>query len=146
MELGTESNYKATRSRFMCTASESLAGQFEKLTADCLAAEGCLAQHLANGEEGEQLIAELQNDVEKKRRAVHLYNRYSVAVRGASAAVYGILQEADIVEEFRTLLSITLPLPSYQHQTDKHMRPLERVTENSPHTSWMFVECDDCDD
>ena len=71
------------------------------------------------------------------RLAVDSCNRYSISVRGASPEVYGILREADIVKEFATLLSVTMPSPSNQDRTRQHMRPLERLGVASNHTAWV---------
>ena len=65
-------------------------------------------------------------------------NRFSIFVRGSSPKVYGVLCEANIVEEFAHLLSVILPLPTPQCTTMKHMCPLERIDEKSDYTAWMF--------
>jgi hypothetical protein len=97
---------------------------------------------LARTRGGKSDINELRKDVETKRQAMDFYNRYSIAVRGASAAVYGILNEADIVKEFGIFLGITMPPPlTYQDRATDHMRPLERFGDSSPHTQWMSSFC-----
>ena len=59
-------------------------------------------------------LVEKQNEVKKERLAMDANNRYTIAVRGASASAYGILK---VETEFATLLTTTMPSPIVQDET-----------------------------
>ena len=78
-----------------------------------------------------------QKEAKEARAAMDTYNRYTIAVRGVSPDVYGILRMAKIETEFETLLSTTKPPPTPQDIAIQHMRPLEQLGEGSGHNAWM---------
>jgi hypothetical protein len=79
----------------------------------------------------------LRNNVKATRAKMDAYNRYTINVRGASSTAYGSLKEANIVTEFATLVKVTMPSPTAQDVALQHMRPLERLGEDSGYTAWM---------
>ena len=78
----------------------------------------------------------LNKKVDDARLSVDSYNRYSISVRGISPDEYGILRTAKIAKEFANLLSIIMTSIGEDHSTKKHMRPLERLSDQS-HIAWM---------
>jgi hypothetical protein len=137
MELGSESNYKGL-SKIKPTPSGTTAdGEFSKLTTVLATAQ---LQYVL----GLQQVGRKKKDAEFEKQAVRdaqlavdSYNRYSLSVRGASPEVYGILKTANIADEFATLLKITTPSPGNQKAILQHMRPLQRLGNESNHTAWM---------
>jgi hypothetical protein len=135
MELGTEASRRTTGSKIECTPSNVPSEQFQQLRKDWLTAISNL-DHQKTLKPTKAELKELWKDVKVKQQAMDSCNRYSIAVRGASSDVYGILQEARIVGEFTTLLDITSSL-SAQDEALQHMRPLEHLGNTSSHTDWM---------
>ena len=139
MELGSESEYQESSSKIRCTASEPLPdGKFEEYCDALDAAEKKLASRLKRKDtNNNNILNNLKKEVNDARTAIASCNRYSISVRGASRDVYGILDTANIANEFATLLSIIMPMPVHEHSTRQHMRPLERLSNESKHTDWM---------
>jgi hypothetical protein len=128
MELGKESNYQENQSKIKSMASEPVGdGEFEELSGGLMTAVTDLETHQKQPTKDRATTERLKKKVKEARLAVDSCNMYSISVRGASPDVYGILREANIVKEFATLLSITMPSPSNQDLTMQHMRPLERL-------------------
>ena len=146
LELGNESCYATTHLNIKVTTPEAaLEGQFQKLTEKWVAATSTLAEYQkkkckkgkpGKGRSDPKLVG-MQRAAKERRLTIDAYNRYSIAVRGASAKVYGILHTAKVETAFATLLSTTMPSPTAQDETIQHMRPLERLGGESGHTSWM---------
>ena len=139
MELGSESKYRESNSKIRCTASEPLPdGKFGEYCDALDAAEKKLASHPKGKDtKNNSILDNLKKETNDARTAIASCNRYSISVRGASQDVYGILDAANIADEFATLLSIIMPLPANEHSTRQHMRPLERLSNESSHTDWM---------
>jgi hypothetical protein len=147
LELGNESSYKATHSKIKVTAPEPTAhGQFQALINEWLVATTKLATLRNDPRQTKAAIEKQKKEVEKKRLAMDLYNRYSVSVRGASPEVYGILKSVGIEKAFSTLLEVTMPSPADRNLMVRHMRPLERLGNKSAHTAWMKYFAKDTDD
>ena len=137
MELGNESRYNDNGSMIKCAASEPPAdGEFGILCDAWNAAAEKLETYRREKNIQNETLEDLKKKTNDARLAVDSCNRYSISVRGASPHVYGILREADIANEFATLLSIIMPSDG-EHDTIKHMRPLERLSDPS-HTAWMW--------
>ena len=133
MELGCKQRFKENGMKIKCLASEPPAGgRFRSLVEK----RNMALEDLASNTD-KAVIKELKKKVNDAQCAVDSYNRYSISVRGASPDVYNILSEANIVEEFATLLNIVMP-ESDAERTKMHMRPLERLSEKSHHTDWMW--------
>lgn len=135
MELGNEFSYDDSGSKIKYAGSEPSAdGEFGIL---CDAYDAL--ETYRNGKNTKQdILEDLKKKTNAARLAVDLCNRYLISVRGLSPDVYGILREAKIEKEFATLVSITMPLLGAEEQsTRQHMRPLERLSYESPHTPWM---------
>jgi len=137
MELGNESSHKGIRSKIKCTPSEVPSDQFRQLSQSWLDALSCFNRYEKRRKKKKETTQRLREAVKATQQAMDSCNRYSIAVRGASPDVYGILREADIAEEFATLLHITMSSPTPQEQALQHMRPLERLGGSSSHTHWM---------
>ena len=138
MELGNNSSFRDTGSQIMTTVPGPTShGQLRKLVIDWEDAVDELARCQRDKTVTKTGIDKLNHDIKLKRLAMEQYNRYSVFIRGASPTVYNILKEADIVNEFATLLDITMPTPTPESLISQHMRPLERLDEDSPYTAWM---------
>jgi hypothetical protein len=147
LELGNESSYKATNTKIKVTASEpTTLGRFKGLSDDCFHAAMKLATYRRRSKKKKATLEKRKKDVQEKRLAMDLYNRYSISVRGASANVYGILKTVDIAQEFDLLLSVTMPSPPDHEPMLQQMRPLERVGNTSAHTAWMSQYVADTDD
>jgi hypothetical protein len=84
-----------------------------------------------------QRIKEMQADVDKKRKAMDNCNRFSIAIRGASADTYGILKAAKISEGFAALLLSIAPSSTSQDTMLQHMRPFGELADSSCHSDWM---------
>ena len=147
MELGTESEHQTTRSKIQVTtppANPSDDGQYQA-EEDWMSAVTRLAQYEENNSKREEQknIRELREAVKVKRLAMDSCNRYySISVRGAGPDTYGILKEADIVDEFAALLRITTSSSSSSSTTPQdiacqHMQPLKYLAETLPNTAWM---------
>jgi hypothetical protein len=134
LELGDESSYEATNSKIKVTASEPTArDQFKTLSDDWFAAMKRLLTSQKHPTQTKVIVEKLKKELQEKRLAMDLYNRYSISVRGASEA-YGILKKADIVREFNDLLSITMPSPAEPVPVIQPMRPFEHLGNKS---AWM---------
>ena len=59
-------------------------------------------------------LVKKQEEVKEAGVTMDTYNRYTIAVRGVSGDIYGILCKANIETEFLSLLSTTMPSPSPQ--------------------------------
>jgi len=116
--------------------------KFQKLAESRLVAVEALRDYQAQagqpvkGRTDPKLVKK-QKEVKEAQMAMDSYNRYTIAVRGVSADVYGILRKANIETEFATLLSTTMPSPTPQDDAIQHMRPLERLGGGSSHNAWM---------
>jgi hypothetical protein len=150
MELGTESTHRETGSKLKFTTPKSSSndGQFQELVKRWMSAVTQLADYRKKGGTSKTLIKRWREDIEEKRLVMDSCNRYSISVRGACPDTYGILKEADIVDEFATLLCITTPSSTSQDSALQHMRPFEHLGETSPHMTWMskYVVNDSEDD
>jgi hypothetical protein len=147
LELGNESSYKATNTKIKVTAPEPTArGRFKTLSDDFFNAVKRLATYQRRNKKKKATLEKRKKDVQEKRLAMDLYNRYSISVRGASPDVYGILEAVDIAQEFDLLLSVTMPSPADHEPMIQQMRPLERVGNASAHTAWMSQYVADTDD
>ena len=146
LELGNESAHKETNSKIEVKSQPAPAGAtFQTLVDSYVAAEKDLEDYRSK-----QLDAYRQrkrkDPMEEKMRKVVLdarsemdnFNRYAISIRGATPEVYGILKEANVVKEFASLLSVTMPAPVAQDHMIQHMWPLERLGDNSAHTDWMY--------
>ena len=146
LELGNESRHKESNSKIEVKSQPAPAGAtFQTLVDDYVTAEKDLEDYRSK-----QLYTggkkKGQDPMEAKMRKVVLdaqnemdnFNRYAISIRGATPEVYGILKEANIVKEFASLLSVTMPAPAAQDHMIQHMRPLERLGETSGHTDWMY--------
>ena len=134
MELGSTSRYQETRKRIKYEAPEILPdSEFGILHKAWKAAENDLETHCGKNTKKDTL-KEYEKKYKDARLAVDSWNRYSISVRGVSKDEYGILHEANVVEEFATLLSIVIPLSG--EQSTRSMRPLERLSDKY-HTAWM---------
>ena len=139
LELGNESAHRTAHSKIKVTIPKHTANaknEFQKLTQDWLAAAKTLSEVPEERCKGPGFI-EKQKVVKEKRLAMDAYNRYSIAVRGASPDVYGILRKANVERAFSTLLSITMPSPTVQDTKIQRMQPFERLGRKSGHTAWM---------
>ena len=163
MELGNESKYQESHSKIKTVTPKPVDGGFAKLTADfaddlrkfesykaqakqeltdlkesveaSVRTEKDLADRKSNLQKAEK---KLEEKMKSSRQAKDSYNRYSIAVRGASDDVYDILQTANIVKEFDLLVKVGLPSPNDQAAVMQHMRPLESLGAESNHTAWML--------
>jgi hypothetical protein len=135
LELGNESDYKDTGGKILCEASEPVGeGELRAREDDWNKSKELLDQYEnQQGRKPEKAVTEnLQKDIATKRRAMDSCNRYSIFVRGTSPDVYGILNEANIATAFATLLTT----PSVDSDLAWHLRPLEHLGADSPHTAW----------
>jgi len=73
----------------------------------------------------------------ESQQAMDSFNRYAIAIRGASPEVYGVLETAGIQRQFQSLLSVTLPSKESGQPSLRSMRPLEHLDAMRPHTAWM---------
>lgn len=143
LELGNESCHQKTGSQIKVTPSPPLVtGQFENLQNQWMSAVQRLREYRKMktkkvGKDSVEVV--LLKELEDRQVAMDAYNRFTISVRGASPEVYGVLKEANIVEEFATLLSVTMPSPTAQDTVIQHMRPLERLGDASAHTAWMSM-------
>ncbi len=139
-ELGNDSNHGATKSKIKVT-TPTTKDEFRILRQNWLSAveatEKYQAEHPAKKRKTDPKFVEKQNHVKEERAAMDAFNRYTIAIRGTSASVYGILDKAKVKTEFATLLAVTMPSPTAQDEMIQHMRPLERLGRESGHTAWM---------
>ncbi|KAF8515975.1 hypothetical protein BU17DRAFT_76734 [Hysterangium stoloniferum] len=139
MELGNESNYRENHSKIISMACKPVVdSEFEELFSHFAAAVKTLHSH-RNQERGKKAKNAKETKKRKGRKSIWLWipTTDTRSVRGASPDVYQIIKKADIVQEFATLLDITMPSPSNEDYTMQHMRPLDRLGVASNHTAWM---------
>ena len=133
MELGCKQRFKENGKKIKYSASDlPVDGEFRSLVEK----RNTALEYLASNTD-KAAVQELKKKVNDAQLAVDSYNRYSISVRGASPDVFNILREANIVQEFATLLNIVMP-ESDAERTKMHMRPLERLSEKSHHTDWTW--------
>jgi hypothetical protein len=137
-ELGNDTDHKATKSKIKVT-TPTPTPTFQELRENWMAAVKALEDYQKKlGKKcRDPKLVEKQKEVKEKKLAMDAYNRYTIAVRGASSNVYGILTKAKVEKEFESLLTTTMPSPTAQDKTIQHMRPLERLGGGSGHTAWM---------
>ena len=135
-ELGNDSNHGRTSSKIKVTTPTSTTkDEFQELTKNSVKAlEKYQAEHRRKKD---PKLVEKQNEAKEERPAMDSHNRYTIAIRGVSASVYGILDKANVKTQFATLLAIMMPSPTAQDEMIQHMRPLERLGRESGHTAWM---------
>jgi len=141
-ELGSDSNHGRTKSEIKVTTPTSTTkGEFQKPTQNWSTAvearDKYQAKHPEKKRKKDPELVEKENKVKEERAAKDTCNRYTIAIRGASASVYGILEKAKVETEFATLLAITMPSPTVQDKMIQRMRPLERLGRGYGHTAWM---------
>jgi hypothetical protein len=140
LELGSESLYKESKSKREVNVPTPMGDVgFQELIDHYSTAVGDLRKY----REGEvkkrkKVEAEMIKTIETRREAMDAYNRYSIFVRGASSDIYGILKTADIVDQFGTLLHVTMPSPDGLESSLQHMWPLERLGNDCAQTAWML--------
>jgi hypothetical protein len=141
LELGNESHHGTTHSKIKVTIPEATEkDKFQRLAESHLVAAEAVRDYQVGQpvkERTDPKLVKKQKEVKEARATMDTYNRYTIAVRGVSADVYGILRKANIETEFATLLSTTMPLPTPQDDAIRHMRPLERLDGGSGHNAWM---------
>jgi hypothetical protein len=135
MELGTEAEYQGTGSKIKCTPSTLGPDEFGQLRKAWMAAVKAWENYRNRKKKTQEKTKQLRDDVKAKRRAMDSCNRYTIAVRGASPEVYGILREAKMVGNFATFLKVTMSSPPTHEQSLQHIRPLERLV--GGHKHWM---------
>jgi hypothetical protein len=136
LELGNESEHKGISSKVKLTFPEPLEdGAFEKLVKEWYTAATKLEDARKTGSKEE--IKKWQAVVKTKQRAMDLYNRYTISIRGASPQVYGILTKANIETQFQTLLTVTMPSPEAEIPLVQEMTPLEHLDRDSAYATWM---------
>ena len=138
LELGNESEYQETRSKIKTTASKRVGrDQFQKLIDEWISAlKKHQKQTKVEGKQDKETLKKLEAAVTEAKLVIESCNRYSIFVRGTSPEVYGILNEARIAKEFKTLLSVTMPSPTDRTDAMQCMRPFERFGK-SAHMAWM---------
>lgn len=142
MELGTDTPYQEHKGPIQVTVSSGGSkGAFQGLWVAWEGALGALEKYRKTAKKGKKgrknRKKKLIDNVRTTRAAVDAYNRYTVNIRGASDTTYGSLKEANIVTQFATLIKVTMPSPTAQEAVLQHMRPLERLGEDSAYTAWM---------
>ena len=152
MELGCESRFKENRSKIKYKVSPLDDGKLKKYRTAHEKAARKLKTHVEGAPGGkkrktrkdtreenrEETLKTLKEEADKARLAIESCYRYSISVRGTSPDVYGILDKANIANEFKTLLDIIMPQPLDEEDSiRRHLRPLERLADDSPHTAWM---------
>jgi len=136
MELGNESRHQPTSTK--CTVPQVCSNNtFQTLTDNWIAAAKQLRQQQDSEKPDKKTVEVLKKKVKENRQAMDSYNRYSISVCSASSGVYGILTKAGIVEQFKTLLSVTMPSSTEEDHLIEHMRPLEHLGKTSAYTEWM---------
>ena len=137
MELDYEAPYQETGLKIKCQVLEPVPdGEFGKLRDACEEAVKEYVTYGRNKKTEKGTLKRLKEKADNAQLAADSCNRYSISVRGASPNVYGVLRKANIANEFATLLSIILPPPREEDSKRKHMRPLERLSDESPHSAW----------
>jgi hypothetical protein len=140
MEFDTESVHQETSSK-ICSAipdSASDDSQFRSRLSDWMTAVSGLAQEKQRKTANQAHLKQLQRNVDEKRFAMDSCNRYSIAIRGSSDEVYGILKTAQIAREFATLLRTSMPAYTPPESALQHMRPSEQLDETSAYMDWMY--------
>ena len=140
MELDSESVHRETGSK-ICSAIPDSAltdSRFRSRLSDWMTAVSKLAQEKQRKTASTAHIKGLQRNVDEKRFAMDSCNRYSIAIRGFSAEVYGILGTAQIAPQFATLVRTTMPAYTPPESALQHMRPSERLEETSAYMDWMY--------
>ena len=143
LELGNDSYHRTPHSKIKVTIPEATEkDKFRRLADSHLVAVEALQDYKAQAEPPvkgvkDPDLIQKQTEVKTALATMDTYNRYTIAVRGISPDVYGILREANIETEFATLLSTTMPSPTPQDDAIQHMRPLERLGGGSGHNAWM---------
>jgi len=143
LELGNESSYQKSKSKILAIASEPGDVDFQTLKNNFSTAVETLQQYrhqkkLERRKVKMTRVKRLREELVKTRTKMDGYNRYSIFVRGASPEAYGILNKANIVVEFATLLRMTVPAPADLDSNIQQMRPLERLGDSCAHTAWML--------
>jgi hypothetical protein len=138
MELGSESEYQG-HGKIKATPSKPTSNKFSELTTTLATAAEKYAVRLRQvGKDKKDLeLRALNKALNEAQLATDMHNRYAISIRGASPEVYQILETAEIVNEFATLLDITTRVPGKEKATIRHMCPLERLEDGSDHTAWM---------
>lgn len=137
LELGNESKFQDSRSNIRSIVPEpTVDGRFQKLTSAKAAAKQYYDE-MKNNQESKYLIDDAKIKFKNAELAEGSYNRDLISVRGASAQVYRILNKADIVSRFATLLKVTLLPPTSQDTTMKYMHPFQSLVYESDHNAWM---------
>jgi len=143
-ELGDESAH-VSGSKIQVTASPPGMDSFSTLRSNWMAAVKDLEEYRMarqgsskrkRGKDAEEI--RLQDTVKDEQFAMDSYNRFSISVRGSSPQVYGVLCQADIVDEFATLLRVTMPQPSEDDFMIEHMQPAQHLGDASACTAWML--------
>ena len=151
IELGSDSHFQSTGSNIKVTTPdptekdgvEEYYSEAAQYIRDYAADQTSKKRRIEKGAVPDPALGKkkLTNVDKKKLKDARLimdrYNRYTIAIRGASPNVYGILRKAKIETEFETLLRTTMPPPTPQDIAIQHMRPLERLGEESVHNAWM---------
>ena len=140
-ELGNESAHGATKSKIKVTMpTPTVNGEFLRLRRNWLttveALEDYQKEHPRKKCRDRESV-EKQDKVKEERLAMDTYNRYTIAVHGASSSIYGILSTAKVETEFASLLATTMPSPTDQDETIQHMRLLRWLGSKSGHSAWM---------
>ena len=139
MELDYEAQYQETGLKIKCQVSEPLSdSEFEKLNDASEEAAKKYWTYRQKKKTKNDTLKRLKEKADNAWLAAHPCSRYSISVRGASPDVYGVLRKANIANSFATLLSIILPPFREEDSMRKHMRPLERLSDESPHTAWTW--------
>ena len=154
MELGCESCFKENRSKIKYKVSGPLddgklrkyrvahgkaAQKLKTYVENALVQKKRKTQKDTREETWEETIKTLKEEADKTQLAIESCYRYSISVRGTSPDVYGILDKANIANEFKTLLDIIMPQPLDEEDSIRqHLRPLERLADDSPQTAWMW--------
>jgi hypothetical protein len=128
LELGNDSNYWDTKSKIWSIPFEP------EVTYPALVRQLDAATELMD----DGTPRKSQGKINEIRQAMDSYNKYSVFIRGASPATYGILKTVGIENAFATLLKTTMPLPSNEDDEIQHMLPLNRLASESGYTEWMM--------
>ena len=152
MELGTESQFRETGShlRVKTWDTDGNSPSYDDRHADWLAAFTAVAEAQRNPQRSVEERKEkkrLEQVMLEKQLVKEGYNRYSIAIRGASPTTYGILATAKIVEAFKQILHITLAPADEFDRKVQHMVPLGGNHPNTGDCDWMAdFETDDIDD
>jgi hypothetical protein len=146
LELGNESAHKETNSKIEVKSQPApAAAMFQTLVDHYVAAEKDLEDHRSKRPDAcrkrkgkDPMEEKMRKVVLDVRNEMDNFNWYALSVRGATPEVYGILKEANVVKEFASLLSVTMPAPVAQDHMIQHMWPLKCLGDISAHTDWMY--------